>query len=80
MGSKFIVYACEKHEVFAEWHQQLSHRDHRGAGGDKIVKDDDVALFGRFFTESKDSPDTMLRVALGNIFVERYAEKRAQTS
>lgn len=32
-------------------------------------------LYGWFFAEGKDSPDTMLRVALSYIFIEGYAEK-----
>ena len=34
-------------------------------------------MFGRrLFAKGNDRADTMLRVTLGNIFVERYAEKR----
>ena len=32
-------------------------------------------LLGRLFAKGKDSPDIMLRVALGDIFVEGYVEK-----
>ena len=46
-NSQFVVNACEEHEVFAEGFKQVFHRDHRGAGGDKIVEYDDVALFNR---------------------------------
>lgn len=72
-----IVDSCEEHEVVTEWKKQLTHRDHRGSGGNKIVKDDDVALFGRFSAKGKNRADTMLRVALGDIFVEGYAEQIA---
>lgn len=78
--SKFIVYSCEKHEVFAEWHQQLAHRNHRGTRRNKIVEYYNVALGGRCFTKGKNSPDTMLRVALGNVFVERYTEQFGEAS
>ena len=74
-GLEFIIYACEEYEVFAERFEQVFHRDHRSAGGNKIVEHDYVAFLGRFFAKGKDRPDTVLRVALGNIFVERYAEK-----
>ena len=73
----FIVYACEEHEVVAERFEQVFHRDHRGAGGNKIVEHDYVALLWWLSPKGEHRPDTMLRVALGNIFVERYAEKRA---
>ena len=70
---QFIVNPGKKHEVIAEWHQQLAHRDHRGPGRNKIVEYDYVALLGWFFTKSKDSTDTMLGMALGEIFVEVHA-------
>lgn len=72
---QLIVYACEEYEVFAERFEQVFHRDHRRAGGNKIVEHDYVILFRWFCSESEHRPDTVLRVALGNIFVERYAEK-----
>ena len=46
--SKLVRNCGEKNEVFAEWHQQLAHRDHRGTGRNKIVEYDYVALgYGR---------------------------------
>ncbi len=60
--------------------KQLAHRDHRGPGGNEIVEDDYVSLSGRLFAKGEDSPDTMLRVTLGNVFVERDAEQVGQTS
>ena len=71
---QFIVNPGKKHEVIAEWHQQLAHRDHRGTGRNKIVEHDHVAFLWWLCPKGEHRADTMLRVALGNIFVERYAE------
>lgn len=55
--------------------EQVAHRDHRCAGGDKIVEYDYVALGWWLFNEGKDSPDTMFRVTLGEIFVKVHAQE-----
>ena len=55
--------------------EQVTHREHRCASGDKIVEYDYVALGRWIFNEGKDSPDTMLGVTLGEIFVEVHAQE-----
>lgn len=75
MKSHSLLFISVKNTSYYREGRVSYHQDHRCAGGNKIVEHDYVVFGRRFFAKGKDRPDTVLRVALGNILIEWYAEK-----